>query len=88
VTEVLEQHRGVSIQVKRDRSVQSGERSYYVLAEKIQRQLGFLAERGAAQAVLEIWDALQAGAFGDDPATDPRFYNIRWFKQAQLLKQI
>ncbi len=84
VTEVLEQNRGVSIQVKRDRSVQSGERSYYVLGNKIQRELGFAAERGAAQAVLEIWDALQAGTFGDDPANDPRFYNIRWFKQEQF----
>jgi hypothetical protein len=35
--------------------------------------------------VLEIWDALEAGTFGDDPASDPRFYNIRWFKQEQLL---
>ncbi len=85
VTEVLEQNRGVSIQVKRDRSVQSGERSYYVLGNKIQRELGFAAERGAAQAVLEIWDALQAGTFGDDPANDPRFYNIRWLKQEHLL---
>ncbi|RCK71880.1 MAG: hypothetical protein ANABAC_2703 [Anaerolineae bacterium] len=37
--------------------------------------------------MLEIWDALEAGTFGDDPASDPRFYNIRWFKQEQLLKQ-
>lgn len=84
VTEVLEQQRGVSIQVKRDRQVQSGERSYYVLGDKIQRKLGFSAERGAAQAVLEIWDALEAGAFGEDPASDPRFYNIRWLKQEQF----
>jgi len=55
------------------------------LADKLQRQLGFMAERGAAQAVLEIWDALEAGAFGDDPASDPRYYNIRWFKQDQAI---
>jgi hypothetical protein len=54
---------------------------------RIERQSGFLAERGAAQAELEIWGALKAGAFGgDDPASDPGFYNIRWFKQAHLTK--
>lgn len=81
VTEVLEKHRGVSIQVKRDRSVDSGERSYYVLGEKIAQLTGFVAERGATEAILDIWDALEAGRFGEDPTSDPRFFNIRWFKQ-------
>ena len=81
VSEILEQHRGVSVQVKRDRTVENGGRSYYVLGEKIERELGFRAERGTTKAVLEIWDALQAGTFGDHPETDPAYFNIRWFKE-------
>jgi hypothetical protein len=80
VAEILEEHRNVSIQVKRDRSVQSGERSYYVLSDKIEHELGFRTERGATQAVLEIWDALEAGHFGKAPQDDPRYFNIRWFR--------
>lgn len=92
VAEILEQHRGVSIQVKRDRSVGNGERSYYVLDDKIKRELGFRAERGTTQAVLEIWDALEAGQFGEAPQDDPCYFNIRWFKlhnitQSQLVSQ-
>lgn len=81
VAEILENHRNVSIQVKRDRSVLSGERSYYVLGDKIENQLGFRAERGTTQAVLEIWDALEAGQFGPNPQDDPKYFNIRWLKQ-------
>lgn len=90
VTEILEQHRGVSVQVKRDRSVGNSVRSYYVLGDKIERELGFRAERGTTQAVLEIWDALEAGQFGEAPQDDPSYFNIRWFKthnidQAQVV---
>jgi nucleoside-diphosphate-sugar epimerase len=81
VSEVLEEHRQVSIPVRRDRSVGSGDRSYYVLGEKVRRQMGFQAERGATQAILEIWDALEAGQFGCDPQDEPRYFNLRWFKQ-------
>jgi len=84
ITEVLENQRNVSIQVKRDRSVSSGERSYYVLGNKIERALGFTAERGASQAVLDIWDALEAGHFGENPGDDSRFFNIRWLKTAKI----
>jgi nucleoside-diphosphate-sugar epimerase len=84
VTEVLEKYRNVSIQVKRDRSVESGDRSYYVLGDKIQRELGFQAERGATEAILDIWDALEARKFGEDPGNDPKYFNIRWFKKNAL----
>jgi nucleoside-diphosphate-sugar epimerase len=80
VAEILEEHRHVSVQVKRDRSVQNGERSYYVLGDKIHDLLGFRTERGATQAVLEIWDALEAGRFGAAPQDDPRYFNIRWLR--------
>jgi nucleoside-diphosphate-sugar epimerase len=87
VAEILEEHRHVSVQVKRDRSAHSGERSYYVLGEKIQQQLGFKTERGATQAVLEIWDALEAGQFGRAPQDDPRYFNIQWFRLNHLEAQ-
>lgn len=83
VAEILEEHRGVAVQVKRDRSVRSGERSYYVAGDKIEQELGFRAERGATQAVLAIWDALAAGEYGDAPQDDPRYFNIRWLLQNQ-----
>jgi nucleoside-diphosphate-sugar epimerase len=80
VSEILEQHRQVSVQVKRDRSVESGARSYYVLGEKMERELGFRAERGTTRAVLDIWDGLAEGRYGDAPQDDAGFFNIRWFK--------
>jgi nucleoside-diphosphate-sugar epimerase len=80
IAEILEQHRGVEINVKRDRSSGDGLRSYYVDGEKITNMLGFRPERGVAQATLEIWDALERGDFGDEPENDPRFFNIRWLK--------
>ncbi|OFW19985.1 MAG: hypothetical protein A3H97_22480 [Acidobacteria bacterium RIFCSPLOWO2_02_FULL_65_29] len=86
VAEILEQHRGVSISVKRDRSNESGGRSYYVLADKIEKQLGFRAERGTTKAVLEIWDGLEAGEFGERPYDNPAFFNIRWFKEQSVLQ--
>jgi nucleoside-diphosphate-sugar epimerase len=81
VAEILDQHRGVSVQVKRDRTVESAGRSYYVLGEKIERELGFRAERGTTKAVLEIWDGLEAGTYGAHPEENPAFFNIRWFKE-------
>ena len=80
VAEILEEHRRVSVRVKRDRSMQGGARSYYVLGDKIHDQMGFKTERGATQAVLEIWDALEAGQFGPAPQDDPRYFNIRWLR--------
>lgn len=81
VVEVLEQHRGVQVNVRRDRSSNDGARSYYVLADQIYRDIGFRAERGVGQAVLEIWDALEAGNFGENPVANPWYFNIRWFKE-------
>lgn len=81
VVEVLEQHRGVTVNVRRDRSSGDGARSYYVLGNRIGDALGFHAERGITQAVLEMWDALESGRFGADPAADSWFFNLRWFKE-------
>jgi nucleoside-diphosphate-sugar epimerase len=80
ITEILEQHRGAEIHVKRDRSSGDSLRSYYVDGEKIAKALGFRPERGVAQATLEIWDALERGEFGVEPENDPRYFNIRWLK--------
>jgi nucleoside-diphosphate-sugar epimerase len=81
ITEILEQHRGVDVRVKRDRTGDDGLRSYYVDGEKITKALGFRPERGVTQATLEIWDALERGEFGIEPEKDPRFFNIRWLKE-------
>jgi nucleoside-diphosphate-sugar epimerase len=84
VSEILEQHRGVSIQVKRDRSVEFGARSYYVLGDKMESELGFRAERGTTKAVLDIWDGLERGVYGEKPQENPAHFNIRWFKERRL----
>lgn len=81
ISEILGQHRQVSIGVKRDRSVEFGSRSYYVLADKMEHELGFRAERGTTKAVLDIWDGLEAGAYGERPQENPVYFNIRWFKE-------
>ena len=81
VAEVLEKERGVEVRVRRDRSVESGSRSYYVLGHAIERDLGFRAERGTTKAILEIWDGLEAGTFGERPDENPAYFNIRWLKE-------
>jgi nucleoside-diphosphate-sugar epimerase len=81
VAEAIEQHRGVEIRVKRDRSTDNGARSYFVVGDKITKVLGFRAERGTMGSVLEIWDALERGDFGDQPEDDPAYFNIRWLKK-------
>lgn len=80
VAEILEQHRGVAIQVKRDRTTDAGNRSYYVVGDKLRKTLGFQAERGTTEAVLRIWDALERGDFGPEPEGEPRYFNIRALK--------
>ena len=85
VAEIIEQHRGVSVQVKRDRSVESGARSYYVIGDKIERELGFRAERGTTKAVLEIWDGLERGAFGAQPEENPSSSTSAGSRNAALL---
>jgi nucleoside-diphosphate-sugar epimerase len=87
VAEVLEQHRGVSIEVKRNRGVDNSARSYYVVGDKITEMLGFKADRGVAEGVLAIWDALERGEFGSAPENDPRFFNIRWLKDSFAKKE-
>ena len=84
VSEVLELKRGVRVEVKRDRSFREPERSYYVSGGKMASELGFRAERGTSDAVLEIWDRLKAGKFGAAPQDDARFFNLRRFQQLEL----
>lgn len=84
ISEIIEQHRQVPIQVKRDRSVEFGSRSYFVLGDKIEQELGYRAEHGTTKAVLEIWDALEQGVYGERPQDNPAFFNIRWFKEHAL----
>ncbi len=86
ISEILEEHRQVSIRVKRDRSVEFGSRSYYVLADKMEKELGFRAERGTTKAVLDIWDGLESGAYGERPQENPVYFNIRWFKQRAVVQ--
>src|SRR5919202_2084469 len=88
VTEILEQHRGVEVHVKRDRTRGDGLRSYYVDGEKITKALGFRPERGVAEATLEIWDALERGEFGVEPENDLRYFNIRWLKEAMTKEEV
>jgi nucleoside-diphosphate-sugar epimerase len=85
IAEILEQHRGVEVNVKRDRSAGDSLRSYYVDGGKITKALGFRPERGVAQAVLEIWDALERGEFGEEPEHDLRYFNIRWLKETMAV---
>ena len=88
IAEILEQQRDAEIQVKRDRSAGDSLRSYYVDGEKITKALGFRPERGVAQAVLEIWDALERGEFGSEPENDLRYFNIRWLKETMAKEAV
>jgi nucleoside-diphosphate-sugar epimerase len=83
VAESLEQERSVDVRVKRDRTRESDSRSYYVSGEKIARVLGFRAERGARQGILEIWDALERGKFGSEPETNSTYFNIRQLRESR-----
>ena len=87
VSEVLEQRYGVEVRVKRDRGTGDGARSYYVSGDKITAALGFRAERGTADAVAAIWDGLERGDYGPAPATEARYFNIRWLKDTVLQPQ-
>ncbi len=84
VTEVIEKQYGVEVRVKRDRSNETGSRSYFVSGDKIAGALGFRAERGIMEAVIAIWDALERGEYGTEPDRDPRFFNIRWLKETMM----
>lgn len=82
VAEILEQHRGVAVQVKRDRTSINETRSYYVSGDKIIKLLGYRPQRGTAESILDMWDALERGEFGAEPENDPRYFNIQWLKEA------
>lgn len=77
VSEILEKHRRVDVRVKRDRSADTGNRSYYVNGSRMAAEIGFRAERGTTQAVLNIWDALEQGTFGRSPEQEASFFNVR-----------
>jgi nucleoside-diphosphate-sugar epimerase len=83
VSEVL-QERGADIKVKRDRSMANGSRSYYVNGDKITDRLGFRADRGTRESILEIWDSLERGDYGAEPENNPHYFNIAWLKQEVL----
>jgi nucleoside-diphosphate-sugar epimerase len=87
IAEILEQHRGVDIRVKRDRTKGDSLRSYYVDGQKVTKALGFRPERGVAQATLEIWDALERGEFGVEPENDLRYFNIGWMKETMAKEE-
>jgi nucleoside-diphosphate-sugar epimerase len=76
VAEVLEQQRNTPVHVKRDRSGTNGNRSYYVSGRKIAERLGFRAERGTTETILAIWDGLERGDYGSNPAEEPAYFNI------------
>ncbi|HEX5500126.1 MAG TPA: SDR family oxidoreductase [Thermomicrobiales bacterium] len=84
VTEVLDQRYGVDVRVKRNRTGDSASRSYFVSGDKIAERLGFSADRGVADAVITMWDALERGDFGLEPENDPRYFNIRWLKDTLM----
>jgi nucleoside-diphosphate-sugar epimerase len=86
VAEVLEEHRNVAVQVKRDRSSGDGSRSYCVDEAKLARSLGFRSERGTSCAILDLWDALQEGRFGAEPESNPRYFNIQFLRQEMKLR--
>lgn len=81
ISEVLGENRGIDVAIRRDRSREEGSRSYYVDGEKICKLIGFRAERGTSQAVLNLWDALERGDFGKEPDKNPNYFNIRWCKE-------
>jgi len=81
VAEVIEQNRGVVIQVRRDRANQNGARSYYVSGDKITKLLGYRPQRGTAESIVDMWDALERGDYGPEPENDSRYFNIRWLQQ-------
>lgn len=80
VSEVLEQNCGVEIQIKRDRVIDNDTRSYYVVGDKIEKTLGFRANRGTSEAILTLWNSLKRGDFGTEPENNPSYFNIQWMK--------
>jgi hypothetical protein len=52
-----------------------------VVGAKLANVLGFQPDRGVMEAVLDIWDALERGQFGDAPECDPLLFNSRWLQQ-------
>jgi nucleoside-diphosphate-sugar epimerase len=58
-------------------------RSYRVNSDKIDRELGFRAERPIGQAVAELVNAFSRG-LAPNPMSDPRYFNIKTMQLAGL----
>jgi nucleoside-diphosphate-sugar epimerase len=82
VAEVLQRERKVHIDIERAPAAGDGGRSYRVSGEKAAKVLGLRPTRDVKTAVLEMWDRIEAGEFGNLPSEDSRYFNIRWLKQS------
>jgi nucleoside-diphosphate-sugar epimerase len=78
---ILGEECGVQIEIVRDRTIDTGGRSYRVDGNRIASELGIRPRRETRPSVLDLWRRLQDNHFGRDPARDPRYFNIRWLTQ-------
>ncbi len=81
VCTILREDRDVIVEIVRQAANDNGGRSYRVSGERIGAELGIRPSRGLRESVLEIWDKLESGEYGANPAEDSRFFNIRWLAQ-------
>ena len=82
VAEIIAKHFDRDITVHRDRTGGDlGTRSYLVSAEKCKTRLGLEAKNGVSKAVINIWNRLEKGEFGDNPLKDDKYFNIRWLME-------
>jgi nucleoside-diphosphate-sugar epimerase len=58
-------------------------RSYHVSSERIQRELGFAAQRSLEDAVRDLQNAFKANLIPDS-MTDDRYYNIKRMQRLKL----
>lgn len=82
VAEIIAKNFDRDIMVHRDRTGGDlGTRSYLVSAEKCKSRLGLEAKLGVSRAVIDIWDRLEAGEFGNSPLEDKKYFNIKWMTE-------
>ena len=84
VASVLRQDCGVNLEIVRDPTKDNGGRSYRVDGGKIGADLGIHPNRETRASVLDLWGKLQDHSFGKDPASDARYFNIRWLTQNSI----
>ena len=58
-------------------------RSYHISSEKIQRELGFLAQHSIREAVVDLVEAFESNKLPDS-LTDERYFNIKRMQSFQL----